>query len=487
MDDRFRQPGVPNSNGNAQYPSLGQSYNAAQQNTLPPLGSAQQYSSMYNHHNSNPQTPITPHTPVTTSASSGASIPPIAPQHPPLRPLQPSPSYLLTTSSYSQAPLLPTSGAHSNALGQNPLTAGLQDVRAGGMAMGHPALYPHPPVLSNQDSEPVHVVGQQGRRGVLPTHPGRPSPAVGKTITNPTKNAEGKYECPHCNKTYLHLKHLKRHLLRHTGERPYQCHLCKDTFSRSDILKRHFQKCSIRRGNPTGASHLQNAQSHLQKNRQPSSAEANSYLNHMGTSMPYSDNAYGSTTLGNMQPMASMQSDGYGDGLPPMNAHQSMSARTSRSNSLIRPGSGVEENRRSMSALDMGHARLNFNDFRPTNGMTNNMSHDMSPYGNQQSQPATAVTNGQPHYSYDSAMGHQEITPTSMSVKQEDADPASYGRPNLPSVNGLANGQDRSAHWNGSFNANGDGQSQDNFLMNSSMASGPHPTKAGGVLTVNNF
>lgn len=34
------------------------------------------------------------------------------------------------------------------------------------------------------------------------------------------------------------------------------CHLCKDTFSRSDILKRHFQKCSIRRGNPTGANHL---------------------------------------------------------------------------------------------------------------------------------------------------------------------------------------------------------------------------------------
>ena len=50
-----------------------------------------------------------------------------------------------------------------------------------------------------------------------------------------------------------------------TGDRPYSCVLCNDTFSRSDILKRHFQKCSIRRGNPTGATHLSNSLSHLKK------------------------------------------------------------------------------------------------------------------------------------------------------------------------------------------------------------------------------
>ena len=45
------------------------------------------------------------------------------------------------------------------------------------------------------------------------------------------------------------------------------CVLCKDTFSRSDILKRHFQKCSLRRGNPTGATHLSHPQAHLKRSQ----------------------------------------------------------------------------------------------------------------------------------------------------------------------------------------------------------------------------
>lgn len=42
--------------------------------------------------------------------------------------------------------------------------------------------------------------------------------------------------------------------------------LCSDTFSRSDILKRHFQKCSIRRGNPTGATHLSSPSAYNKNN-----------------------------------------------------------------------------------------------------------------------------------------------------------------------------------------------------------------------------
>ncbi|KAI1839301.1 hypothetical protein JX266_014488, partial [Neoarthrinium moseri] len=121
-------------------------------------------------------------------------------------------------------------------------------------------LMPHQQsILQQEADQPTHVVGSQGRRGILPSAPGRPAaptgPGAGKSTVIPQKVADGKFPCPHCTKTYLHAKHLKRQLLRHTGDRPYTCVLCRVTVSRSDILKRHFQKCSIRRGNPTGASH----------------------------------------------------------------------------------------------------------------------------------------------------------------------------------------------------------------------------------------
>ncbi|CAL5869621.1 uncharacterized protein PFLUO_LOCUS3851 [Penicillium psychrofluorescens] len=131
-----------------------------------------------------------------------------------------------------------------------------------------------------KESPRTQVVGSQGRRGILPSVPGRATPVTNgvngaaKSTTIPAKDADGKFPCPHCNKTYLHAKHLKRHLLRHTGDRPYMCVLCKDTFSRSDILKRHFQKCSIRRGNPTGATHLSHPHAHLKRSSQAAAAAA---------------------------------------------------------------------------------------------------------------------------------------------------------------------------------------------------------------------
>lgn len=70
-----------------------------------------------------------------------------------------------------------------------------------------------------QEEVPTHVVGSQGRRGILPSAPGRPTvtatgPGASKNAMIPAKDADGKFPCPHCVKTYLHAKHLKRHLLR---------------------------------------------------------------------------------------------------------------------------------------------------------------------------------------------------------------------------------------------------------------------------------
>ncbi|KAL7903949.1 hypothetical protein GGI35DRAFT_464610 [Trichoderma velutinum] len=126
--------------------------------------------------------------------------------------------------------------------------------------------------------QPNHVVGSQGRRGILPSAPGQPptaqptaqpadTGAENIAIPVPVKDADGRFPCSQCTKTYLHAKHLKRHLLRHTGERPYICILCRDTFSRSDILKRHFDKCALRRGNPTGASHLSDSKAYANNRR----------------------------------------------------------------------------------------------------------------------------------------------------------------------------------------------------------------------------
>ncbi|OAQ58252.1 hypothetical protein VFPPC_17002 [Pochonia chlamydosporia 170] len=135
------------------------------------------------------------------------------------------------------------------------------------------------PVPYDED-QPTRVVGSQRRRGILPSAPGRPvAPTAGagtKSTVTPIKDADGKFPCPHCTKSYLHAKHLKRHLLRrksNTGDRPYMCVLCHDTFSRSDILKRHFQKCSVRRGHPTGVSHLSHPQAHVKQHGQAEKAD----------------------------------------------------------------------------------------------------------------------------------------------------------------------------------------------------------------------
>ncbi len=76
------------------------------------------------------------------------------------------------------------------------------------------------------------------------------------------------------------------------------CILCRDTFSRSDILKRHFQKCSLRRGNPTGASHLSHSQAHLRKSHPgPHRPPGSSAGNPQPSSVTTGTNGFGITSF----------------------------------------------------------------------------------------------------------------------------------------------------------------------------------------------
>lgn len=102
-------------------------------------------------------------------------------------------------------PMNPSTPLHA----QHPMHQQMQ----GGM--GSPYGQQGPP----HEEVPTHVVGSQGRRGILPSAPGRPTvtatgPGASKNAQIPAKDADGKFPCPHCVKTYLHAKHLKRHLLR---------------------------------------------------------------------------------------------------------------------------------------------------------------------------------------------------------------------------------------------------------------------------------
>lgn len=266
--------------------------------TLPPL--QPQHPTMQNIYNSNPHTPRTPGTPNShtpqpqgmsnyppppnQAAGRGSWIPNPYPQHP---------GY---ATSSSMMPQTSVATSHPQPIAPAPAAARppvLRPMPAGGVMaqQGLPSPYGGSPMMPHQQSmmqdsdQPTHVVGSQGRRGILPSAPGRPAAPTGsgasKNTVIPQKDADGKFPCPHCTKTYLHAKHLKRHLLRHTGDRPYMCVLCRDTFSRSDILKRHFQKCSIRRGNPTGVSHLSHPQAHVKKQQQNAQKPPEGDMNHM--------------------------------------------------------------------------------------------------------------------------------------------------------------------------------------------------------------
>lgn len=296
--------------------------------TLPPLqnqnGGYHFGSLSYTQPGSQSHTPTTPHTPVTSSVQNNnggaySHMSPVSQQPGGMLP----PSY---NQHYGIAQQMQGDTGRPTSMPPTPSTNGLPAIRPmptnGLPSMTSGGQLAQQSSFMQNEETPTHVVGSQGRRGILPSAPGRQPPVSGTTQSTksmiPQKDADGKFPCPHCNKTYLHAKHLKRHLLRHTGDRPYMCHLCKDTFSRSDILKRHFQKCSIRRGNPTGANHL----AHQRRNTNSSNR----------LSMSQQDGPIG---LAGLQEVTG---NAYNPGInssPTVNGD--ISTRSSRANSIITP------------------------------------------------------------------------------------------------------------------------------------------------------
>jgi hypothetical protein len=211
-----------------------QAQTSAPPHTLPPLQPSNPVMQQgpYGSYPHTPRTPATPNTPSSTGTM--ASYPPPPPQNAGRANAYP----IMGNNTYQQQPypgasssVMPqstTAASHPQPIAPAPATAGnrappvLRPMPAGGV-MSQPGMnppYSQSPLMPQMTDgdPPTHVVGSQGRRGILPSAPGRPAaPAAGSAQAKnqiPQKDADGKFPCPHCTKTYLHAKHLKRHLLR---------------------------------------------------------------------------------------------------------------------------------------------------------------------------------------------------------------------------------------------------------------------------------
>lgn len=241
------------------------------------------------------------------------------------------------------------------------------------------------------------------------------------------------------------------------------CVLCRDTFSRSDILKRHFQKCSIRRGNPTGASHLSHAQAHLKKSH-PGPHKAQGSMGNENDIMGV--NGMNNNGMGNMGQDPSLHPFGViPDGSVPdagSNLTDEQAGQLARSNGMKNMGGGID--RRSMTGAPGGSNRPSFEQqgyaasTMPTgmnppfnmpngqNGHSYSQGYDFASHGNGSSmQPQSSVdmsnlqngrnvyqgaTAGQQHGDWS-----QQLFPSQNQHHQQQQQPQGYMNPytsNLP-------------------------------------------------------
>ncbi|KAJ5100609.1 hypothetical protein N7456_006661 [Penicillium angulare] len=60
------------------------------------------------------------------------------------------------------------------------------------------------------------------------------------------KPAEKHFRCTICQRGFTRIDHLKRHHLRHSGQKPYSCVFCNESFARCDNLRDHYGDCAQR-------------------------------------------------------------------------------------------------------------------------------------------------------------------------------------------------------------------------------------------------
>ena len=183
--------------------------------TLPPLQSQNGFFAPLPFAGSGVQTPTTPHTPHTPHTPASASMTNAAsnamPHLSPAASMGPPQSF--NTASYPLNQPLNSIASSSNGLPTiRPMPPTSSGMSASLSAL--PSLTTTGHTFVQNEEAPTHVVGQQGRRGILPSAPGRPVAASSSKPLTLQKDADGKFPCQHCNKTYLHAKHLKRHMLR---------------------------------------------------------------------------------------------------------------------------------------------------------------------------------------------------------------------------------------------------------------------------------
>ncbi|KAJ5698973.1 hypothetical protein N7462_000978 [Penicillium macrosclerotiorum] len=60
------------------------------------------------------------------------------------------------------------------------------------------------------------------------------------------KPTDKHFRCTVCQRGFTRIDHLKRHHLRHSGQKPYSCVFCNEAFARCDNLRDHYGDCAQR-------------------------------------------------------------------------------------------------------------------------------------------------------------------------------------------------------------------------------------------------